>query len=337
MMEKIYDDLIELYHNSGKEFFQEMVALLKHRFPLREHTVLIRGEAGEWKLGASSLAELDEAVFLLHIAETEFIEKEGNCVKFSKNRPGVLAHIAIPLFIKGKYIAGIWIMETTKKGGSLTDTAVVKTAAILAILIQSVQNEKICIYNRYLDADTNFPGRKYFCYMLERLKKKQHKVLVAAIREKDYREKMCSHGSMEILNETNELADIVSEMNLGNVFTIAEDTFAVISVEAQAELFAHLEQLIYERGYGKSLKGIILNPFGYEDVLKELEQRFSLCADGNILLPDMEKGNPMLRLFSEEQKDIEPNSLQRTKEQEEDSGGDEELEFLSMLEQREYL
>lgn len=62
---------------------------------------------------------------------------------------------------------------------------------------------------------------------------------------------MCSHGSMEILNEMNELADIVSEMNLGNVFTIAEDTFAVISVEAQAELFAHLEQLIYERGYGK--------------------------------------------------------------------------------------
>ena len=173
--------------------------------------------------------------------------------------------------------------------------------------------------------------------MLERLKKKQHKVLVAAIREKDYRKKMCSHGSMEILNETNELADIVSEMNLGNVFTIAEDTFAVISVEAQAELFAHLEQLIYERGYGKSLKGIILNPFGYEDVLKELEQRFSLCADGNILLPDMEKGNPMIRLFSEEQKNIEPNSLQRTKEQEEDSGGDEELEFLSMLEQREYL
>lgn len=87
--------------------------------------------------------------------------------------------------------------------------------------------------------------------MLERLKKKQHKVLVAAIREKDYRKKMCSHGSLEILNETNELADIVSEMNLGNVFTIAEDTFAVISVEAQAELFAQLEQLIYERGYGK--------------------------------------------------------------------------------------
>ena len=56
-MEKIYDDLIELYHNSGKEFFQEMVALLKHRFPLREHTVLIRGETGEWKLGASSLAD----------------------------------------------------------------------------------------------------------------------------------------------------------------------------------------------------------------------------------------------------------------------------------------
>lgn len=337
MMEKIYDDLIELYHNSGKEFFQEMVALLKHRFPLREHTVLIRGETGEWKLGASSLAELDEAVFLLRIAETEFMEKEGNCVRFSRNRPGVLSHIAIPLFIKGKYIAGIWIMETIKKGGSLTDTAVVKTAAILAILIQSVQNEKICLYNRYLDADTNFPGRRYFCYMLERLKKKQHKVLIAAIREKDYRQKVCSQGSMEILNETNELADMFSEMNLGNVFTIAEDTFAVISVESQAELFAHIEQLIYERGYGKTLKGIILNPFGYEDILKELEQRFCLCADGNILLPDIERGNPMMRLFSEEQRVPEQNSPQIKREQEETSSGDEELDFLSMLEQREYL
>lgn len=45
----------------------------------------------------------------------------------------------------------------------------------------------------------------------------------------------------------------------------------------------------------------------------------------------------MMRLFSEEQRVPEQNSPQIKREQEETSSGDEELDFLSILEQREYL
>ena len=49
-LEKIYTELAELYHNSGKEFFAEVTALLENYFPAMEHTILGQNEEGDWKL-----------------------------------------------------------------------------------------------------------------------------------------------------------------------------------------------------------------------------------------------------------------------------------------------
>lgn len=329
MIEKLYDDLMELYNNSGKEFFQEMTALLKGRFPDREHTVLIRGEAGDWRVASSTLFDEDETEFLQRIAETEFLDKGEQWVRFSENRKGVLSHAAIPLSVRKKPATGLWIMENVKKERLLVDSNVLKTAQMIAVLVQTVHDEKLCIYNRYLDAETDFPGRLYFRQMMDRLQEKGHKVLVCALRRKDYREELRLNGSLKMIAEMKILADMVEELNFGTVFTVSEDTFAVITVERQTEVYAGLEKLMEEKGMGKILQGLILCPGPDDDVLEEMENRFCMCGVGRIGIPEPARNNPLMRLFGESEKHSTkkpevPNTSRASNAEEED--------FLALLE-----
>lgn len=299
MIEKLYDDLMELYSNSGKEFVQEMAALLKARFPEQEHTIIVRGEAGDWRIAASTLSDDDETEFLQKIVETEFLDRGEKWLRFSQNRHGVLNHAAIPLSVRNKPATGVWILENVRKEKALVENKILKIAQMMSVLVQTVHDEKLCIYNRYLDAETDFPGRLYFRQMLERLKEKGHKVLVCVLRRKDYREEVRLYGSKKAIEEIKKLADLVEELNFGTVFTIAEDTFAVITVERQSEVFAGLESLMENHRLGSVLQGMILSPKTCDDVLMEIENRFCMCGAGRILLPETIRNNPLTRIFGE--------------------------------------
>ena len=61
--EKIYVELLELYHNSGREFYAEMAALLGQQTEGMEHSFLTL-EDGRWKLVASTVKNRDEREFL---------------------------------------------------------------------------------------------------------------------------------------------------------------------------------------------------------------------------------------------------------------------------------
>lgn len=299
MIEKLYDDLMELYSNSGKEFLEEMAALLKARFPEQEHTIFVRGEAGDWKIAASTLSDDDEAEFLQKMVETEFLDKGEKWLRFSQNRHGVLNHAVLPLSVRNKPAAGVWILESLRKEKGFAENKILKTAQMMALLVQTVHDEKLCIYNRYLDAETDFPGRLYFRQMLERLKEKGYRVLVCVLRRIDYREEVRLYGSQKAIEEIKKLADMVEELNFGTVFTIAEDTFAVLTVERQAEAYAGMIELMEKHRMGSVLQGLILSPKTCDDILMEIENRFCMCSAGRVLLPEPVRSNPLSRIFGE--------------------------------------
>lgn len=331
MIERLYDELMELYSNSGKEFLQEMTALLKARFPEQEHTILIRGEAGEWKIAASTLSDADETGFLQRIAETEFLDKGEEWVRFSENRHGVSNHAAIPLFIRNKPATGLWIVENVRKERMPVDNRILKIAQMMAVLVQTVHDEKLCIYNRYLDAETDFPGRLYFRQMVERLQDKGHKVLVCVLRRKDYREELRLYGSRKSIEEMKKIADMVEELNFGTVFTISEDTFAVITVERQSEVYAGMEGLMEDHKMGSVLQGLILSPKTGDDVLMEIENRFCMCGAGRILLPEPIRNNPLTRLFGESEGESS-DQQGKAENSSEKAVAMEEEDFMALLE-----
>ena len=67
--EKIYVELLELYHNSGREFYAEMAALLGQQTEGMEHSFLTL-EDSRWKLVASTVKNRDER---------DFFEEAGGC------------------------------------------------------------------------------------------------------------------------------------------------------------------------------------------------------------------------------------------------------------------
>lgn len=333
MVGKLHNDLIELFNNSGKEFLGEMTELLKSQFSNKEHTILVRGESGDWKIGSSTLIDEDEIKFLLKIAETEFLDKREKWTQFSKNREGINHHIVIPLVVRNRKTAGIWIIETKKKERLLINDEVIKAANLVGVLIQSLHDERLCIYNKYLDAETSFLGRQYFQRMVERLKDRKHNVLVSVFRREDYREDICLCGYQKVSGEMAELADMVEELNLGNVFTLAEDTFAVITVEEQPEVYARMEHLIKEAKLSRSIKGVILSSIGISDILKEIEKQISLCESGRIFIPDRKKKNSLTQIFEEtEKKELSDQNIEISigKKFREKKSEDEEL--FSLLE-----
>ena len=106
-LEKIYTELAELYHNSGKEFFAEVTALLENYFPAMEHTILGQNEEGDWKLFSSTIRNPDETDFLKKMAGMECKEYRKESFCFTRARNGVKSHIVIPLTIRKRKTAGI--------------------------------------------------------------------------------------------------------------------------------------------------------------------------------------------------------------------------------------
>ena len=108
-LEKIYREMTELYHSSGKEFFAEVTALLENYFPSMEHTILGQNEEGDWKLLSSTIRNSDETDFLKKMAGMECKECRKETFCFTRLCWGVNGNLVIPLIIRKRRMTGFCI------------------------------------------------------------------------------------------------------------------------------------------------------------------------------------------------------------------------------------
>lgn len=300
MTDKIYGELMDLYNSSGKEFYSELTALLANRIPGKEHTVLGNGEEG-WKLLSSTLRDPDETGFLKKLVEKEYKDSEEDFFYFSQVRKGIRSHVALPLAIRRKGTVGLWIIENVSKERSNFEHEWLRIAQMIALFIQLLKDERMCVINRYLDARTNLPGRVYFQQVVRRLKEQGHRVILCAFRWDMYREEIRLKGAGHLDEEMRCLGRKISDLRLGNVYAVSEDTFAIITAEEKQEVYARMEYILDEGRMRKVLKAAILYLQPDKDILTEMEEIFSLCRRGIIWMQEKKQGGMLASLFYEEQ------------------------------------
>ncbi len=300
-LEKIYTELAELYHNSGKEFFAEVTALLENYFPAMEHTILGQNEEGDWKLFSSTIRNPDETDFLKKMAGMECKEYRKESFCFTRARNGVKSHIVIPLTIRKRKTAGIWIIESLSREHFSLDREMVRLGKFLALFLQLSVDERLCVFNRYLDAGMNLPGRVYFQQVAERILKHGHPVLFCCFRLDKYREGIRMRGAQTMESEMQKLKKRVTGLELGNVYSLSEDTLAVITPESRQEAYARMEEILEEAQMAKQVKAAMLVLADKKDILTEMEEVFSECNTGITWVEMQKKEGPLAVLFGEEQ------------------------------------
>jgi len=300
-LENIYTELTELYHSSGKEFFAEVTALLENYFPAMEHTILGQNEEGDWKLFSSTIRNPDETDFLKKMAGMECKEYRKESFCFAKVRNGVKSHIVIPLTIRKRKTAGIWIIESLSREHLSLDREMVRLGKFLALFLQLSVDERLCVFNRYLDAGMNLPGRVYFQQVTERILKHGHPVLLCCFRLDKYREGIRMRGVQTMESEMQKLKKRVTGLELGNVYSLSEDTLAVITPESRQEAYARLEEVLEEAQMAKQVKAAMLVLEDKKDILTEMEEVFSECNTGITWVEMQKKEGPLAVLFGEGQ------------------------------------
>lgn len=324
-LEKIYIELMELYNSSGKEFFSEVTALLENYFPAMEHTILGRNEEGDWRLCSSTIRNSDETDFLKKVAEMECKEcgKENFC--FSKVRNGVKSHIVIPLTIRKRKTVGVWILESLSRERLNLEREIVRIGKFLALFLQMSVDERLCVVNRYLDAGTNLPGRLYFMQVAARISKHGRPVLLCCFRLDKYREGIRMRGAEMMESEMQKLTKKIIGLELGNVYSISEDTLVVITPESRQEVYARLEEVLEEAQTAKQVKTAMFALEAEKDILTEIEEIFSECTTGITWVEMQKKEGPLGALFGEER------NLEEEMNGAEDGGEDFALGLLGLL------
>lgn len=274
VLEKIYGEFMELYDSSGKEFFSEAVVLLANWYTGREHTILARDGEGGWKLAASTLQDSDETDFLVRAAEKDFKECERGHFFFSAVRNSVCSHRVIPLMVRKGETAGLWIMESTGKEKIGTDREILKTGHLLAFFVQHSLDERMLVYNKYLDAEMNLPGKTYFRQVAGRIQEQGHPMIVCGFRWNQFREAVRVKGAQRMEEEMLRLCEKIKRLDLGNVYSLAEDTIVLVSADSSQEVYAGVDCTFRDQGMGEPLKIAILRLARGKDVLAELESAF---------------------------------------------------------------
>lgn len=318
-LEKLCIELTELYHSSGKEFFSEVTALLENYFPAMEHTILGQNEEKDWKLFSSTIRNPDETDFLKRIAGGECKEYRKESFCFTKVRSGVKSHIVIPLTIRKRRTVGLWIIESRSREHLSPDREVVRLGKFLALFLQLSVDERLCVFNRYLDAGMNLPGRVYFLQVAEKILKHGHPVFVCCFRLDKYREGIRMRGARMMESEMQKLKKRVTGLELGNVYSLSEDTLAVITPESRQEAYARMEEVLEEAQMAKQVKAAMLVLEAEKDVLTEMEEVFSECNTGITWVEMQKEEGPLAVLFGEEQKP--------EKEMDDATDGEEDLAF----------
>lgn len=327
LFEKKCAELVELYDNSGKEFYQELAALLANIYPDAEHTILECSKEKVWKVAATTLQDPDEIRFLVIMAKQEAVNTKRNSFQFSSARENVRGHLVIPLSIRNREMTGIWIMENRWNEKISADKEVLRFGKLLALFLQASSDEKSSMFNRYIDAETGLLGKRYFSWMAERILLKTHKVTLCCIRWNEYREMVRIKGSAEAEARILKLIRDVKHLELGNCYMLAEDTLVIISVEPKQEIYARLERLAEEPLLGPNLKIAMIDLVRQTDLLAYIEELFCMCNPGIIWLRDQ---NPVADLFA-----AGPNSGNEESLEDEQEAEDVVEELLGFLE-REY-
>ena len=130
--EKIYVELLELYHNSGREFYAEMAALLGQQTEGMEHSFLTL-EDSRWKLVASTVKNRDERDFLRKQADAMEEVSLKDSFLFPQQRAVVRTHLVIPLRVRNRFVLAIWIVESRIRE-HIPEREILKMARLIALL-----------------------------------------------------------------------------------------------------------------------------------------------------------------------------------------------------------
>ena len=286
--------MIDLYHNSGKEFFAEVVALLVRHYPQKEHTLCYKDMSNAWKVLASTLQNQDERHFLRNIVKKECNDFVRGIFLFTEMRKGIYEHIAIPLVAKTKGVIGIWIIEKTTKGKNGSQQELIELANFMVILLELFLHERLCRYNKYMDVETGLQGKTYFEQMVIKLLESQYDIKYCLLRMHGYREYVCKKGGDRTKNEMSQLIDTIKDENMGNIYSISEDTVAIVSLESTQEICAGAEYMMQKLGIrGGKLKIIVIHSECLKlskDIFAEIEIAFSKCEIGSIWTQRPKKG-----------------------------------------------
>ena len=321
--EKQCVQLLELYDNTGKEFYQELIALVAGYYPGMEHTIMECSGTNEWKIRATTIRDPDETEILLHMAEQEVVSAKRSSLQFSAVRKNIKGHVIIPLSIRYRKMIGIWIIESRWKEKVMTDKEMMSLSKLIALFLQALADEKCSTLNRYIDAKTGLLGKQYFSQVAERINKQDQKVLLCAVRWHGYRELVREKGSVEAENCFHKLMQKVKDLELGNCYLLAEDTLSFLTTESEPELYARVETLLEEPGMGRNLKIILMEMERNSGLFSHLEERFSLCNPGIIW---RKESNPITKIFMTEQ--LEPGPVTDDGERNPEEVVDELLEML---------
>lgn len=272
--EKIYTELLNLYHNSGREFYAEMAAMLEQQTEGTEHSFFTRDE-DKWKLISSTVKNRDERDFLRRQIELLGDEIPGKPFSFSSGqRGGIKDHIAIPLSARKWPIAAIWIIEY-KTRERIPEKELMRISMLFALFFQLSKEEK----NWYMDAGTGLPDRVYLNWILKKLVGSGHSIILCVFRFERYRERLRLCGSEELMREYKDMLEQIKRLQLGNLYSIAYDTVIALSLEEKAEIYARMESLLDDKN---GIRAIILYPDKEEDIFASIEKRFSECSDKGV-------------------------------------------------------
>lgn len=267
--DKIYAELLELYHNSGREFYAEMAALLGQQTDGMEHSFLTR-EDERWKIIASTVKNRDEREFLRRQADTLEDVTSRDFFSFPQQRAVVRTHLVIPLRVRKRFIRTIWIVESRIRE-RIPEREIIRIARLIALFFQLSKTER----NWYMDPGTGLPGRTYFTQILAKLLDGGHKISVCVFRIDRYRERVQENGSLEMEREYRKMIEQIKQLQLGNLYAVADDTAAVISLIEEKEAYARTESIL-DRSDRRILAAII-HPTKDEDIFAVMENRLSVC------------------------------------------------------------
>lgn len=308
MIDKISAELVELYQNSGSEFLDEALALIKAYMPHLYHSFFQIDTKGVCRVLATDISDDVEIMFWERALRKEPISDMKTCFCIPVRRVGIRGHIVIPLLVKEE-VCGAWVIESKTQDEIQVEMSHLKVARLLAMFIRIEILEKKCIQNLYLDAKTELPRKSYFLKIINRLQEQNHNIFLSVFRIVDYREGIRLHGSSYMGDVFTGLLAEIKKLEVGNLYILAEDTVALLLNESEQESFAATKQAMNYRSKNVSLVGAFLNLNREENVMALLEEVFAVTPAGNIWRRET---NPIASLFLSVEK--EENKEEPTEE-----------------------
>lgn len=294
MIEMISSELLGLYQNSGSEFFEEALAVIKSYMPDLSHSFFGIGKRGTYEVLVSDIKDVDEIRFLEKAIFKELPSEDlKGCYQLSLKRRSVMGHVVIPLLVK-KVICGVWVLESVTTPEISMREVYYKIANLMALFIQNGRLEKASVQNFYLEAKTQLPGKEYFLKVISELKRKKHNLYLGVFRMMSYREDIRMYGSSYMEKTFLNLLHTMQELKIGKLYVLSEDTVALLMNESEQESFAGVKEVMNCVKGKASVAVAFLQLEREENLLTLLEEIFSVTPSGTVWRREV---NPIASLF----------------------------------------